>query len=88
MSELLLKEEGRGNVLAVQDTVCPQKMPDWILGYYSTLSCIIQGLQGPCRRVCVGESFQETIQGKFLVVYLYIIKLALNWHQFGKNSLK
>ena len=31
MSELLLKEEGRGNVLAVQDTGCPPKMPDWII---------------------------------------------------------
>ena len=39
MSELLLKEEGRGNVLAVQDTGCPPKRPEWIFGYYSTLSC-------------------------------------------------
>ena len=38
MSELLLKEEGRGNVLAVQDTGCPPKMPEWIFGYFSTLS--------------------------------------------------
>ena len=41
MSEVLLKEEGRGNVLAVQDTGCPPKMPEWILGYYSILSCAI-----------------------------------------------
>ena len=39
MSELLLKEEGRGNVLALQDTGCPPKMLERIFGYYSTLSC-------------------------------------------------
>ena len=39
MSELLLKEEGWGNVLAVKHTGCTPKIPEWILGYYSTLSC-------------------------------------------------
>ena len=39
MSELLLKEDGRGIVLAVQDTRCLPKMPEWKFGYYSTLSC-------------------------------------------------
>ena len=39
MSELLLIEEGRGNVLAVQGTGCPPKLPESIFGYYSTLSC-------------------------------------------------
>ena len=39
MSELLLKEEGRGNILAVKDTGCTPKMPEWIFGYFFTLSC-------------------------------------------------
>ena len=46
MSELLLKEEGRGNVIAMKDTGCPPKMPEWIFGYYSTLSCAINKSKG------------------------------------------
>ena len=30
MSELLLKEEGWGNVLAVKHTGCTPKIPEWI----------------------------------------------------------